>query len=998
MKFFLHSMGRHAIFLYFLCFCLGSYGAFAQTSVNVSGTVSDRDGPIYGATIQVKGKSLGTSSDVDGRYMLTVSEIDTLVFSYMGYESQSFLVGSRTVFDVVLLESLRTLDAVVVNAGYYTVSEKERTGSIASVRAEAIEKQPITNALSAVQGRMTGVHITQNTGVAGGGFSIQIRGVNSLRSEGNAPLYIIDGMPVSATTPSFNSAGILPSHEMNPLNALNPNDIQSIEILKDADATAIYGARGANGVVLITTKKGGVTGKTQFTVNASQGWSQVASQMELMSTSDYLTMRAQAYANDGIANYPANAYDVNGTWDANRHTDWQKELIGTTALNSLVHLSVAGGNGQTRFMLSGSHQEQTTVFSEDFRYKTNNVTGSLEHQSSDNRFQVSLTGLFSDQTNNLIRSDITNQALRLAPNAPALYQEDGSLNWENNTFTNPLAANESTYANTTRTFTTNANLQYALFPKLLLKVNTGLNQQVFEEWSLRPSTMYNPAYGVTPASSVATKGTSQRFSYLVEPQIEYQITASKHRVQVLLGGTYQERTSDVLGLYSYGFESNALIHSLEAASGVMVTDDVRTSYRYAALFGRINYSHDGKYILNLTGRRDGSSRFGPNNRFANFGAVGFAWLFSKEDLVSDSKWLSFGKLRGSYGVTGSDALGDYQYLDTYTVSSTGYQGGSVLYPSRLNNPYFSWEKTTKFEVALETGFLKDRLRFNAAWYQNRSGNQLVGIPLPATTGFSSIQANLPATVENRGWEFELQAMPVTFEEGQWHSSVNLSIPRNELVAFPDLEGSTYANSYVVGYPLSIQKVYQYEGIDPETGLFQFTDFNEDGVISSPADNQVIQKIGVEYFGEWNNQVQYKHWDFSCLFQFVKQVQRNYNALMATPGTMNNQPIEVNNVWSATNPDGHYMPYTTSTGGERGRLYSYYRNSTAAISDASFIRLKNVQLSYHLPIGKGMQDVRIYLQGQNLWTLTDYFGLDPEFVATGFLPPLKTYALGVQLKF
>jgi len=416
------------------------------------------------------------------------------------------------------------------------------------------------------------------------------------------------------------------------------------------------------------------------------------------------------------------------------------------------------------------------------------------------------------------------------------------------------------------------------------------------------------------------------------------------------------------------------------------------------LFGRINYQYKNRYIINITGRRDGSSRFGPDRRFANFGAIGAAWLFSGESFLKENEWLSFGKLRASYGITGSDLIGDYQYLDTYMVSNTIYDGSTTLYPSGLYNPYFSWERTTKLEVALELSFLEDRLQINTAWYMNHSGNQLVGIPLPATTGFSSITSNLNAIVENKGLEFDLNTTPIRTESFQWNSNFNISFPTNKLVSFPGLEGSTYANTYVTGYPTSIKKVYNYEGIDPETGLYIFTDYNGDGKISSPDDKKVIRNVGVKYYGGWSNRISFKTWEFSFLFQYVSQNQLNYNSLIQNPGSMNNQPVEVLDVWSEDNPDGVYMPYTSGSDSQKSKLLGYYKTSTASIGGASYIRLKNLQISYRIPVNKYLQDVLLYFQGQNLLTLTNYFGLDPEFVTTGFLPPLKTCSIGLKLNF
>ncbi|WP_319590143.1 SusC/RagA family TonB-linked outer membrane protein [uncultured Draconibacterium sp.] len=996
------GMGRTLKLLFIFCIpiLMLSGHAYGQT-INVSGRVTDQNNqPLPGVNVVLKeSPSIGTITEANGRYFLKdVPSGAVLSFSFIGFKTLEIPLNGRSHLNVQLQEDITTLSEVTVNAGYYTVKDQERTGSIARVRSKELENQPVSNALSSVQGRMAGVNITQSSGVPGGGYNIQIRGTNSLRRDGNYPLYIIDGVPATLQSPSALGGTIIPYGEIDPLNAINPNDIESIEILKDADATAIYGSRGANGVILVTTKKGKTGSRTALSINSSYGVSQIARKMKLMDTPQYLEMRRQAYANDGITDYPANAYDINGTWDENRYTDWQEELIGSTATNSMLQFSLNGGGNNSRFLISGSHNEQTTVFSDDFKYKTDNISGNFSHHSSDNRFMLNASGLFSNQSNNLIQTEITSQALRLSPNAPALYQEDGSLNWENNTFNNPLAAYESTYSYKSKTFNSDLNLQYEVLPSLFIKANGGISYTSFEEIMLRPNTMYNPAYGLTPDFSQAFKNLNQNFSWIVEPQLNYRHTFNNHDFDVLVGGTLQQTQRTTLNIMGYGFESNALITNLAAAANVMVTGDDKTEYRYAALFGRINYKYKERYILNFTGRRDGSSRFGPDQRFASFGAIGAAWIFTKEYFLASGSWLSFGKLRASYGITGSDLIGDYQFLDTYTVSNTLYGGNTSLYPSRLNNPYFSWEKTTKLEAAIELGFLKDRIQFSTAWYRNRSGNQLVGIPLPGTTGFSTIQANLPAKVENKGLEFELNTTPVQSEHFNWNSSFNISFPDNKLISFPGLEGSTYANQYVIGYPTSIIKVYNYEGIDPETGLYQFTDYNDDGNITSPEDNQIIEDIAVKYFGGWSNQFSYRQWEFSFLFQFVNQRQKNYISMMPRPGSMYNQPVEVLNVWSEENPDGKYMPYSSGTNSQINRLHGYLSNSNAAVSDASFIRLKNIQLAYQLQVNKYLQSARFYVQGQNLLTISDYFGLDPEFSLSGYLPPLKTWSFGIQLNF
>ena len=513
--------------------------------------------------------------------------------------------------------------------------------------------------------------------------------------------------------------------------------------------------------------------------------------------------------------------------------------------------------------------------------------------------------------------------------------------------------------------------------------------------------MNNPAFpaGASPAYSSSSRGTSSVFSYLIEPQLNWNKIHDHHQWNAIIGLTFQDSESKSTAISGSGFSSNALLHNISAATNIYMQGINNIQYRYAAVFSRINYIYKNRYIFNATARRDGSSRFGTNNRFANFGAIGGAWIFSKENFLKDYSWLSFGKLRGSYGLTGSDMIGDYQYLDTYTVSPIFYNDIPALFPSRLYNPNFTWEKTKKTEIAIELGFLKNRLNFSSSYYHNLSTDQLVGIPLPSITGFSTIQANLDAAVENSGWEFEMSAHPLQGNNWKWSTNFNISFPKNKLISFPNLEGSTYANTYVVGQPTSIVKLLQFEGINPTTGEYMFTDFNDDGKISLLDDAKAIKNIGIQYFGGFQNTIDYKRISLSFLIQFVKQKNWNFIRTMTTPGNMNNQPVEFVNVWSPENPSGIIMPYSPGTESSVNTLTTYYKNSTAAVGDASFMRLKNLQINYKIPlVGKLAREAMIYFQGQNLITLTNYFGLDPEFLISGYLPPLKTYSLGFQLTF
>ncbi|MDQ6472751.1 SusC/RagA family TonB-linked outer membrane protein [Flavobacterium sp. LHD-80] len=962
----------------------------------IQGTVTDGSNPLPGVTIAIKNKKKGAViSDYNGQFSLITSPYDTLVVSYIGFKTALVPIQGRSVVNIILSYDSTTLQEVRVNAGYYSVKESERTGSIARITSKDIETQPVTNVLATMQGRMAGVNVTQTTGTAGGGFEIQIRGQNSIRPEANAPLYIIDGVPYASDAIGYSQTSTIFPTTTSPLNSINPDAIESIEILKDADATAIYGSRGANGVVLITTKKG-KEGKTKFTFNASTGAGSVTRFMKLMNTEQYLTMRREAYRNDKITTYPANAYDVNGIWDQNRYTDWQKELIGGTSSISDYQASMSGGSKYTQFLFSGNYHSESTVFPGDFLYKKGGSQFSVNHQSADNRFRVVLSVGYTAQNNDQPASDLTTEARALAPNAPALYDKEGNLNWENGTWDNPLRNMTAQYLSKTKDILANTVISYEVIPDLLLKSNLGYSDTQHTESRTRPSTVYSPAYGYTSANSSLYLSNTQRNSWIIEPQLNWKKDFAKGRFDLIVGGTFQQQTTTRLFQSGSGFTSNSLIHDLSSATTKQVLVSDETIYKYQAFFGRINYNWQDRYIMNLTGRRDGSSRFGPGNQFATFGAMGVAWLFSNESFLKNSSWLSFGKIRGSYGTTGNDQIGDYQFLDTYSSSGVNYQNIIGLQPSRLYNADFGWEINKKLEAALELGFFSDRIFLTGAWYQNRSSNQLVGIPLAGTTGFTQLQANLEATVENTGIEFTLRTVNFSAKSFKWTSSINLSFSKNKLVSFPNLKSSTYKNTYRIGEPLNIQLLYHNTGVDPQTGIYQFTDENKDGLLSSPDDKQTVVSFTPDYFGGFQNQLSYKNWKLDFLFQFVKQ--RNASNLVGMAGNMANRAERLVNNWKESGDIKSYQLYTTGLNTAAVSAQSRYTSSDATVMDASYIRLKTLSLSYNLPLLLKDMQCSITLQGQNLLTFTSYDDGDPEFKSSGYLPPLKIINAGIQLTF
>ncbi|MBP2284814.1 TonB-linked SusC/RagA family outer membrane protein [Flavobacterium sp. CG_23.5] len=953
----------------------------------ITGTVTDNQGQMPGVIVSIKGKNTTVITGFDGKYVIDASPTDTLVFSFMGYKTIEMPVQGNAVINVRLQEDATQLQEVKINAGYYSVKESERTGSIAKISAKDIEKQPVANVLATMQGRMAGVDIVQDSGSPGGSFTIKIRGQNSLRGDGNQPLYIIDGVPYSSEAiGSIATSGTAPSLT-SPLNSINPSDIESIEVLKDADATAIYGSRGANGVVLITTKKGKI-GKTTFMVNGSTNVGSVTKTPKLMNTPQYLAMRQQAFANDGISTYPDFAYDVNGTWDATRYTDWQKAFIGGTATVNNLQASVSGGNAKTQYLLSGNYRTETTVFPGDFQYNKGAAHFNMNHTSDDDKFKLVFSANYTAQKNNQPATDLTAVSRTLAPNAPELYDADGNLNWANSTWDNPLALLESEFDSRIKDLNANTVLSYQILKNLEAKSSLGYSDLKNTESRTQPHTMYNPAYGLGSEFSGLSVSQTDRSNWIFEPQFNWNTTLGKGKIEALVGSTFQQQKTNRLFMNGFGYSSNSLINDLASASIKTIDLSEETVYKYQAFFVRINYNWNARYIINITGRRDGSSRFGPGKQFATFGAVGAAWIFSNETFLKDNSILSFGKLRTSYGTTGNDQIGDYQFLDTYTSSGNTYQGVIGLQPIRLFNPEFGWETNRKFEAALETGFLKDRLFLTTAYYLNRSSNQLVGLPLPGTTGFSSLNANLDATVQNNGLEFTLRTVNFQCMDFEWTTNFNISVNSNKLVSYPGLESSTNANRYVVGEPINIVKVYNYIGMNPTTGVYDFEDVNGDGVITSLGDRTQIADLSPDFFGGLQNQFTYKNLQLDFLFQFVKQ--ETFGATPGVPGT------PVNQLTSVSNPDGQ-QPFTTGLNGDIINAYYRYALSTGNIEDASYLRLKNISLTYNLPLkmSKGVR-CQLYLQGQNLLTFTNYSNGDPEFKFSNLLPPLKVYSAGVKL--
>ena len=982
----------------------------AEVDYTIAGKILDENGmPLPGVSVLLVGSTRNAISDFDGQFYIEVpSGRHILKVSYLGYKTQEITVENQLTLTVKMQPDLARLDEVVV-IGYGTTTKRTSTGSVVKITSSDIEKQPVTNILQTLQGRTPGVFVTQSSGYAGSNINIRIRGTNSIDGD-NLPLYVVDGVPYISSdiknqaVPNSTTSGAQQSS--SPLNILNPNDIESIEILKDADATAIYGSRGANGVVLITTKKG-EAGKTVFTVNTNSGISQVATRIKTLDTPAYLNMLRTALANNNdTASEFSNGVALTD-WDQNAQTNWQDLLIGGAANFDDFSASLKGGNETTNFLLSGAYHKETTVLPGDFGYNKFSTNFNINHTTLNKKLKLGATVMFSSDKNELPFFDLNRYAISTAPNRP-LYNEDGTYYWSAtyDSDINPIAALGRRVEDKGSNLISSFNIQFDIAKGLTFKTDVGFGRAEMVTKSTTPASAINyVAYEAIgePLNNYRGYGVAINKSnnFTIDPQLNYTRSLWKGNLTVLVGGSWQSRKSELpSSVSSYGYSADNLI-GITGTAEVVTSFNGSSEYKYASVFSRVNYNTLNKYILNLNFRRDGSSRFGANNRYGNFGSIGAAWVFTEEKFLKNSSlnWLSFGKLRSSYGEVGSDAIGDYGYANTYTTNTYG-NGNSAMAATRIANPNYQWEVTKKFEAALDLGFFNDRLSMTAAFYRNKSGNQLVSAALSPQAGFTSYQANLPAEVENTGWEFTLSSTNVRTKKFNWSTSFNISANDNKLLSFSGIEYTSYYSTYIVGRPLNSRYLYNYTGT--VNGIPQFEDANGDGRISTGfaqtgrGDRQYTGNRNPQYFGGIQNTISYKSFSLDFLFQFVKQSGSN---LMSASGVQPGYPYGIANY--QVDEYNQYLSQGNVLSSAYQPGFFNYLGSTATIVDASYIKLKNVSASYNIPLDqnsqKFIQNIRLSLQGQNLVTFTKYKGFDPETQGL-VLPPLRTITLGTQFTF
>jgi TonB-linked SusC/RagA family outer membrane protein len=1012
---------------FFLIFSLTccSWALFAQNRAVTGKVTTATDGqPMPGVNVTLKGASSGASTDADGSYRITIPNGKaTLVFSFIGMLSQEVNVNNRTTINVELLESPTQLNEVVVT-GYTTTQQKDVISSMTTIKSDRIKNLPVSGIDQALQGQAAGVRVSQSSGTPGGGVKVVIRGNTSINAS-NRPLMIVDGIPVyDGAVSQFGYGG----QQDNAISSFNTSDVESIQVLKDASAKAIYGARGANGVVLITTKRGKANQKTNITMDVQRGTTEVVKRLDLLNSTEILGLQREALANYNAkqTNF-ADIIDpdarglIPGVTDA-VNTNWVDEVL-RKGIYQQYQLSTSGGNDRTRFYLSGSYRDEEGV---QLNNRFARYTGSfnLDHKASP-KLSFGLNMSLGSTKNRRVFSDnavdgVYGSSIRSLPYYSP-FNEQGKLytpndpNYQGFPNGNPVAEallpRQITYG--TKVLG-GINAEYAFLPNLRLRTKFSMDYNNSQEDTYNPTgTFYGSlpsiggqGYGAYAASTLAIFLNSTVLTYNTA-------IGENHHISALLGGELlrsQGRSSSVQGRIFPRDEFTYI-----ASAGVV--DAGSSFYAQNGLvsgFGEVKYDYKDKYLFSATARYDGSSRFGQDRKFGFFPSVSAGWRLKEEGFLKDVNFLEDLKLRASYGFTGNERIGNFQFLGTW--GATTYNGSSGVGPNSLSNPNLQWERTREANIGLDVAFWKGRLSFTAEVYDNVTDALLFAEPLPATTGFGALQGNI-GSISNRGAEFTLRS--VNFDGAfRWTTDLNLSRNDNKVVSLasdqPLFRGFTAAgvgatNVIKVGEPLGTFWGLKYLGVDVATGDALYDDFNGDGRITTD-DAQVIGNAQPKLIGGLTNSFSWKGIDVSLFFQFSygNKVMNYSNSFLLNPGT----DLRVNQTRAALRRWQKPGDVTDIPRFEYNNGFNSY-SSSRLVEDGSYLRLKNVAIGYTIPskwTGKAkLGNVRLYATATNLWTLTRYIGADPEVStldgstsAQGLdfftLPQVKTLVAGVTVNF
>ncbi|KAA6438539.1 TonB-dependent receptor [Dyadobacter flavalbus] len=984
----------------------------AQNST-VTGKVTDEKGEgIPGASVAVKGTQQGTLTNVEGVYTLEVSPSATLVISFVGYLREETGINNRSEVNVTLKADTKALEEVVV-VGYGTQRKIETTGSIASVKSDELTQLPITNVAQGLQSRVSGVQISQNSGSPGGNISVRIRGTNSIN--GNAePLYVIDGIQIS------NSGGI---NDVSPLSTINPNDIESVEVLKDASASAIYGARAANGVILITTKRG-KAGKTNVSLESYYGVQQVTKKLDVLNAAEFAQLENETFKNN---TYPDPASLGEGV-------DWQ-DLIFQKAPIQNHQLTISGGSEKTQLSLSANYFDQDgVIINSDFKRFTYRLN--IDHTVS-KRIRVGTSVMGSFSNNNGIEAAsttigdaavVTGSVLGAAIGAPPTlqpYKEDGSIfpfaeqgNGQYREVINPLNYTSIMRKRNIKRALINLYGEYTILPGLTYRAsfNADVDSRLYDTY--------------LPISIIALKdrndnsGTAAKFNsnflgLLHESVLSYSTKiAANHSLKFTGLFATQTEKYNSNQINATGFPNDATRNeALQLALNRTISSS-RNMQRLDSYMGRINYGFKDRYFIDVTARVDGSSKFGANHKYGFFPAVSAAWRIIEEPFMKDVSWLSDMKVRGSYGITGNaGGIDPYQSLATvesgggYNINHTYF---TAIRPSGISNPDLRWEKSTQTNIGIDASLLNNQFSLIVDYYIKKTEDLLYIKTLPLSSGYSSITGNY-GSLENKGLEIAVNANLLNGPL-KWSINGNLTLNRNKVL---DLDGGTTNERFItnytilkVGEPLGVFKTYVFDGInqtgetivpgyDGRLGGHKVKDINSDGVINS-ADQVITGNPNPKFIYGFSTNVTFKNFDLSAFFSGTQgnDIYNISRLSFENPLGQRNLLQGVENRWTPENPSNQYVSPAVA-----GRLPI----SSYAVEDGSYLRFKNLMLGYTLPAIKGISRLRIYVSGNNLFTFTKYSGFDPEVntyagsnttigIDNLVYPQSKSFLGGIQLTF
>ncbi|WEK33538.1 MAG: SusC/RagA family TonB-linked outer membrane protein [Candidatus Pseudobacter hemicellulosilyticus] len=949
--------------------------------------ITDEQGQLLsGASVLNRKTKRSGITNAQGICTIEAGTGDVLEVSYVGYERQLVTVRDAAL-SVVLKLSETEMEEVFINKGYYSQSRITNVGGVSTLTAKDIEKQPVSNILDVMVGRLNGLEVFPSSGVAGTAPAMMVRGRSGFGTiasgnSANPPLVIVDGVPMPPNMLVSNgSAWKGSASNLNNLLGLSPADVESISVLKDGDATAIYGSRGSNGVILITTKRGKGNG-VRTNLTASTGFQKMPHFLDMLNNDQYRSMREEALANSNTTPTATNAPDLL-VWDKTKTHDWQRELLGGTARMNDVSLSVSGGSGNTRFYVSGSYHDQGSVMPGDSKMMRGAFNASLNYLSNNKKLSLDVQTSYSLSDLNLLSNDLSTAAF-YAPNYP-VYTATGELDWTGNS-TNPYATTRQQYELPTKNYSGTIQVGYELLKGLKLKTRAGFNAVNTRMAWEQPLNSLNPNLSTSTATLILQN--SDNGNWIVEPFAEYNRAFGAHHLSVVSGFTFNRQYQKGLSLRGTGFPNDRMVSDIAAATTIDKPTSTDIKYAYAAFYTRVGYDFAQKYLVNLTFRRDGSTRFGPGNKFGNFGAIGLGWVFTGEQWAADAlPFLSYGKLRASYGTSGNDNIPDFYYIPYYTTR-TAYNGTALL-PANLDNPDLKWEMARKFEGGLELGFLNNRISLSAAWFRNRIEDGLLYYLIAPLVPFNYFISNYPSVIQNSGVEIELSSHNLK-GAFTWDTRLNLSKTAGKMVEFPNIERSSYSNTYVVGESMTLFKV------NHSTGL------NEKGepLIPStlPAD-RVVAGNKDPFFGSMVNDFSYKNFSFSFLLQFNRQRGTPTYIPTASPGSLNqNMTTYVLDRWQKAGDEQHT---NIPRFGANLTNYNNYISSDLNTVTEYIFRLGNASFAYSLP-EKFTRQLRIeklnvFCNAQNLYVFDKYrkWRFDPATGNSG-LPPLRTIVFGINV--